>query len=197
MVAQRRYEMKRLYSILILMTLGVFVAGAAQVMADCTISGTITDQTGHGVPGVLVGGTLLHEPTGGTFPQNPSNLTDASGHYSLLLFTAANLFDITGGYWQANYNVVPRLITQPGTVSPTSTPVWVTCAAIGYPSPIVNFSATIAPKSGQICFQSTCGNVTIPSVCQFCPNGMKVVSAGNSSCPPHGIQMPIIEDACK
>jgi hypothetical protein len=131
--------MKRCKSILMLLALGVFAAGSAH--AAMTVSGTVADPNGHGLPGVQVS-AVLKTGTPSVYPHSMVVKTDALGHYSIVIYTDGDIAQANIGYWYGTFIITPTFIApQTGTFTPTSVPTFINIGAA--PNTVVNFTGVI------------------------------------------------------
>jgi hypothetical protein len=194
--------MKRPITAMIFLAMGFLIANAGNAAAQSAqISGYVQSSKGQGVPFVSVVATFLDGVCGsGGCPPAQMVMTDSTGHYVI-----TENFGSLGGVAD-DFKIVAEQIVN-GQVVATGTPASQTIC-IGTPglnggyaptcsgAGTANFTLNPVLKSGQICFQSTCGNITVQNICEFCPNGVNV-RTGTSSCPPHGFEMPQITSMCK
>jgi hypothetical protein len=203
MVAQRRKSMKRPITAMIFLAMGFLIANAQNAAAQSgQISGYVQSSKGLGVPFVSVVATYLDGVCGsGGCPPAQMATTDSTGHY-VITENFGSLLGVAD-----DFKIVAEQIVN-GQVVATGTPARQTIC-IGTPglnggyaptcswAGTANFTLNPVLKSGQICYESKCGTVVVTNVCSFCPNGINIANVGNASCPPKGLQMPIIEDMCK
>jgi hypothetical protein len=188
--------MKRLSSILILMTFSVFFAGSAQ--ADLTITGSVKDSHGNPVSGVTVTATCYQ----GHSPAQPvrAGATDASGNYLISAYFNSELFGVPVPF-TGQWHVVPSYTNDSltGAFTPSVGNLAITFGYGNNPNglDVVNFIAsTPTLKSGAICFESSCGDAIIANVCNLCPNGSKAINNNRKIYCSNGLMSTIVENVC-
>jgi hypothetical protein len=195
MVAQRRHKMKRLSSVLMFMAIGVLAAGFADATVTPTVSGIVKDTSGKPMSYAQV---TAYCDTSFSYNSCPTALpqmaqTDANGYYNISIPGGLN----SQGWWFVLQVVPSYTLGMTGTFTPASMR-----ANMGtIPGYVVNATANFTGtpghlQSGEICYESSCGEATIANVCSLCPNGSKAINNNRKIYCSNGLMSTIVENVC-